>query len=126
LDFSRARTAAGHCALASLGHALERARSEFGRDLPLQTLRVFIDIALHPDTHMTALADRLQLGKSSASRNISALSERTWLGHAGPGLVAETTDPQEGRIRRLHLTRRGRAVAERLAAGLTEGGSRNP
>lgn len=116
-----APVAATQARLACLAQALERARSEFGRDLPLQTLRVFIDIALHPGTHMSAVAGRLRLGKSSASRNISALTDHTWLGHAGPGLVSEIGDPHEGRIRRLHLTARGRAMAARLAVVLGEG-----
>lgn len=107
-------TAPSRPTLAGLAEALATARREFGRDLPLKTLRVFIDIALHPGTHMTATAERLGLGKSSTSRSISALTARSRLGRDGPRLVEATEDPDEGRIRRLRLTARGEAVARRL------------
>jgi len=111
-----AKLAAPGLGLIELARALGQVRHEFGRDLPLQTLRVFIDIALNPGTHMTATAARLALGKSSTSRSISALTTHTWRGQRGPALVAAQDDPDEGRIRRLHLTSRGEALAMRLNA----------
>jgi DNA-binding MarR family transcriptional regulator len=105
-------------ALRRLLSLLEEVRAEFGQDLPTQTLRVFIDIALHPNTHMTAVAERLSMGKSSTSRNVSALTEYTWLRQPGPGLVEVFEDPNERRIKRLRLTPQGVAVAERLATSL--------
>ncbi|HAZ60685.1 MAG TPA: hypothetical protein DCY89_03825 [Gammaproteobacteria bacterium] len=102
--------------LIELARALGQVRHEFGRDLPLQTLRVFIDIAINPGTHMTAIAVRLALGKSSTCRSISALTAHTWRGQRGPALVEVQDDPDEGRIRRLHLTSRGEALAMRLNA----------
>jgi len=77
-----------------------------GEELEFSSIALLKALAHHGALRLTDLAGLLDLDASTVSRNVRALEER--------GLVARTTDPDDGRATRLALTDEGRG---RLEAG---------
>lgn len=77
-----------------------------GEELEFGSIALLKALAYRGALRLTDLAGILELDASTVSRHVRALEER--------GLVARTTDPDDGRATRLDLTGTGR---ERLEAG---------
>jgi DNA-binding MarR family transcriptional regulator len=77
-----------------------------GEDLDFSLIPLLKALAHRGELRLTDLAGVLDLDASTVSRHVRTLEER--------GLVARTTDPDDGRATRLALTDEGR---ERLEAG---------
>lgn len=85
-------------------------------EMPMQMASVFVVIAMQPGIYQRDLPDIIGISQSSVSRNVTALSGRTRHGTNGLGLIIRRHDPENGRGYDLHLSKAGRALAERLAA----------
>lgn len=84
-------------------------------EMPMQMASVFVAIATQPGLYQRDLPGMVGISQSSVSRNVTALSDRTRHGAKGLGLVTRRHDPDDFRGYELHLTKRGRDLAERLA-----------
>ncbi len=99
-------------------------------DLPAQTLTVFFLIAGTPGIRMKEIEKLTGLSSSAISRNVLALSERSWRkeanGEFGPGLdlVVTASDPFDPRAKVAILTPRGRKMYERVVAIVDGKGAR--
>jgi len=85
-------------------------------EMPMQMAAIFLGIALRPGITQAELAILVGIGQSSVSRNIAALSAVTRQGKRGLNLVVQRHDPLDGRAHEHHLTKDGRALADRLLA----------
>jgi len=85
-------------------------------DLPMQTVSVFLVIAMKPGIYQRELLKLLDISQSSISRNVMALSHVNRRGDAGLGLIAQQRDPVDGRQISLRLTPAGRELANRVVA----------
>src|SRR4051794_1064381 len=83
-------------------------------EMPIQMAAIFLGIALRPGITQAELATLVGIGQSSVSRNITAMSTVTRQGKPGLNLVVQRHDPIDGRAYEHHLTKDGRALADRL------------
>lgn len=83
-------------------------------EMPMQTASIFLAIALRPGITQADLAILTGLSQSSVSRNITSMTTRDRHGKPGLGLVVQRHDPMDGRAYEQHLTKEGRALADRL------------
>lgn len=103
---------------AKLAKALEIVSEEAGRlDLEAQTLRVFMDVIMNPDTAIFRVADRLDISGAAASRNTDYLGSGS-LRRPGLGWVLVEPDPMDRRYKRVRLTDKGTQVAKRLLGAI--------
>ncbi len=79
-----------------------------GSDLPPSAVHALIEIDLHGPTTAARLAQALNLEKSSVSRMLGKLLAK--------GEIAEQLNPEDGREKRLTLTRHGRKTVAALHA----------
>ncbi|KAB7627695.1 winged helix DNA-binding protein [Alkalilimnicola sp. S0819] len=84
--------------------------------MPLQMAVAFMLIVNYEGLTMKELCERLGISQSSTSRNVAALSKYHRLNRPGLDLVRATEDPMERRRKLVHLTSKGRRVAESLKA----------
>lgn len=104
--------------MAKFAKALAILRSEIESELPVQTVQVLIDIALHPGGMPKDVSSRTGLSASSTTRHIQTLSTGR-MGRAGLGLVSVFANAADGRQRHLQLTQSGKAIIRRLVVALS-------
>lgn len=95
--------------LRQLYNALAKLR-EISPHMPISEAQMFIAVALNEGASLTELSEALDLKKSSASRYLLNLSDRTRAGENGYGVVSRETDPQELRKNMYALTAKGRSI----------------
>jgi len=83
-----------------------------GQPMSASEAHALSEIARHAPTSQKALGERLRLEKSTVSRLVARLEERTW--------VRRDPHPGDGRSALLALTPEGRQAADRLEAARTE------
>ncbi|MEJ2534688.1 MAG: hypothetical protein P8008_04305 [Gammaproteobacteria bacterium] len=95
--------------LKALGRALCLVRARVAPDITAQRLAILLAVANHEGLSQRELLQRLEGTSITAlSRNLADLSSLTSRKQAGPGLVELRTDPMNLRVKRVHLTERGR------------------
>jgi DNA-binding MarR family transcriptional regulator len=113
-----AATPSSDSILRHIFEAFEVIREDYPQ-IPLQTMATFFAIALNEGLGVTDLEKQLSMPLSSASRNAAVLSDRPRRGQRGTepglGLIQYQADPKDFRRDRLHLTKRGRALTNRIA-----------
>lgn len=82
--------------------------------MPVAQVKMFIAVALNEGLSQTELAEITGLKKSTASRYLLDLSDRTRAGGEGFGLVQRETDPAELRKNMYALSPKGRTLVKRL------------
>ncbi|MGR9319157.1 MarR family winged helix-turn-helix transcriptional regulator [Rhizobium leguminosarum] len=85
-------------------------------DVPMQTVSVFLIIAMRPSVYQRELLKLLDISQASVSRNVMALSHVNRRGDPGLGLITQQRDPLDARQIRLRLTPAGKELANRVAA----------
>ena len=83
-------------------------------ELSLQTLGCFLLVALEEGQSIKAIGEKLGLTQSSASRNVSVLTERTWKRTVGLKVAEYRTDYVDITMKRIYLTPLGKRWAEML------------
>lgn len=86
--------------------------------LPIQTFSAFLVIATKEGQNVTEIGTRIGLGQSSASRNVSALTEWDWRKKVGLKLVEYRQDPMNLSIKTVWLTAKGKAMVEQITETL--------
>ncbi|MBB2681894.1 UNVERIFIED_ORG: DNA-binding MarR family transcriptional regulator [Rhizobium esperanzae] len=85
-------------------------------DIPIQTISVFLIIAMKPGISQRELLKLMGTSQSGVSRNVMALADVNRHGKPGLGLIAQLRDPFDSRQVELRLTPAGVALAKRVAA----------
>lgn len=98
--------------------ALLRELQKIDHEFPLQYAVCFCEIALEEGLSLTALSARTGMPLSTVSRIIGALSRNRQKG-TPYDLIRVRISPAERRKKELYLTKRGRTVADTIAATLT-------
>ena len=86
----------------------------FDEQIPAQVFCTFFYVASHEGCTNTDICKDLELKPSSASRCTDWLSEYHRLGKPGMGLIVKTKDRFDSRIKRLHLTSKGKLVVQQI------------
>lgn len=103
----------------ALGYISEAVDNE----LPLQTLRAIIYVAVRGSCTQKDLEDDLGMTNGSASRNISYWADIRFDRKPGKNFIMRVEDPADRRYRILTLTKTGRNFIDGLRESL--GGKRN-
>lgn len=85
--------------------------------MPVGEVLMFLLVALNEGASLTELAEHADMKKSTASRYLLDLSDKTRAGDAGYGLITRDADPDELRRNMYALTTKGRKIVESLVAG---------
>ena len=96
-----------------------RVIQEFRRhdpELQTQACQAFLIVAGQEGITIRELALLLGMSGATASRNVAMLGEKHRAGGPGLGLVVPRPDPADSRMKRVHLTPKGRTLAETLIA----------
>lgn len=86
--------------------------------MPVGEVLMFLTVALNEGASLTELAELSGTRKSTASRYLLDLPDKTRTGAAGYGLVSREQDPEELRRNMYGLTAKGRKVIAQLSSVL--------
>lgn len=92
--------------------------------MELGQLAVLLHVLAKPGVRANDLLDEVGVTKSALSRNVRALSDRSYLTdeqgeqRGGLDLITQVTDPLDGRAKLLAPTARGRRLAQTLSKTL--------
>jgi DNA-binding MarR family transcriptional regulator len=90
--------------------------------IPVQELACFLEVAARPGAiSIMDVSKHLGISQSSASRNISALSDWHYKKKPGLGLVETVVDPMEMRRKNVILTPKGKRLIEEITNILNSG-----
>jgi DNA-binding MarR family transcriptional regulator len=114
-------------ALTTLDRGLRFARAKLSPDITAQRLLILIAVYFHEGLSQRELLNHLESTSITAlSRNLADLSVMTARKSPGPGLLELRIDPSNLRIKRVFLTRKGRAfVREWLDETMGDAGRKN-
>ncbi len=97
--------------LEQLDRALRFARARLNPDISAQRLLILLNVHFNEGLSQRELLERLDSTSITAlSRNLADLSTFTTRKTVGPGLLELRTDPMNLRIKRVHLTPKGRRL----------------
>lgn len=110
---------AGGQNIVALDRALRYARSRLSADITAQRLLILIGVYLHEGLSQRELLNHLESTSITAlSRNIADLSILTTRKTPGPALLELRTDPMNLRVKRVFLTRKGRAFVKQWVSSM--------
>jgi DNA-binding MarR family transcriptional regulator len=87
---------------------------ELSPTMPVGEVQMFLLVALNEGASLTELAEEGDMKKSTASRYLLDLSDKTRSGDAGYGLITREPDPEELRRNMYALTDKGRQIVANL------------
>ena len=87
---------------------------ELSPTMPVSEVQMFLMVALNEGASLTELCELLDMKKSTASRYLLNLSDKTRTGDSGYGLISRESDPNELRRNMYGLTAKGRRMVQRL------------
>ena len=94
--------------------ALEEFR-KFDREIPIQTMLIFLHIARRESVTMAELASWVDLSQASVSRSVGVLSDNHWQKGKQPfGLIKLEVDIMDTRKKIASISPKGRRVAATL------------
>lgn len=85
-------------------------------EMQMQTAMAFLLIAKNEGCTVKELGSWLGLSGAAASRNVAALSDVHRKGRSGHNVIVAKVDLDDRRSRKLHLTPKGKAILNTLAA----------
>jgi DNA-binding MarR family transcriptional regulator len=90
-------------------------------DIPVDAVFFFMKVMDEPGIRMDDIRRGLGLSQTKVSRYAGQLSSEYWHQHSrtyrkGPDLIVTRPDPKEPKWLRVYLTKKGEALADRLAA----------
>lgn len=99
--------------LTSLYRSIDTVRM-IDANLPTQTFAALLSIAMKEGQSVKEVAEAIGIAQSSASRNISMLSNWDWKKKAGLCLVEYRQDPQNLTVKNIYLTVKGKRVIDQI------------
>jgi len=103
----------GISALIKLSKAIEALREE-QTDFPAGAIHCLLTVMQNDGITQQGVAHKLDMPKSTCSRNMRLLSPRLGPGKEGMGLIDFRTDPMDYRVKGAYLTAKGEALRKRL------------
>ena len=105
--------------LQQLDRALRFARARLSPDITAQRLLILLHVYFNEGMSQRELLDTLDsISITALSRNLADLSALTTRKTIGPGLLELRTDPMNLRIKRVHLTPKGRRLVRDWVAAI--------
>ncbi|MEH7909156.1 MarR family winged helix-turn-helix transcriptional regulator [Rhizobium laguerreae] len=98
---------------------IEKLRELFP-DIPMQTISVFLIIAIKPGISQRELLKLMGTSQAGVSRNVMALGDVNRHGKPGLGLIVQLRDPFDARQTSLGLSPTGKALVDRVIASLSK------
>lgn len=92
---------------------------ELSPTMPVGEVQMFLLVALHEGSSLTDLAEYADMKKSTASRYLLDLSDKTRSGAPGFALITRESDPGELRKNMYALTDKGKRILSSLVSGGT-------
>ena len=89
---------------------------ELSPTMPVGEVSMFLSVALNEGASLTELAEEADMKKSTSSRYLLDLSDKTRDGGSGYGLVQREADPKELRRNMYSLSPKGRDVVRKLVS----------
>ncbi|MGR9178452.1 hypothetical protein ACU8OR_23270 [Rhizobium leguminosarum] len=89
-------------------------------DIPMQTISVFLIIAMKPGISQRELLKLMGTSQSGVSRNVMALGDVNRHGKPGLGLIVQLRDPFDARQISLGLSPTGKMLVDRVIASLSK------
>lgn len=89
-------------------------------DIPMQTISVFLIIAMKPGISQRELLKLMGTSQSGVSRNVMALANVNRHGKPGLGLIVQLRDPFDARQISLGLSPTGKMLIDRVIASLSK------
>jgi len=93
--------------------------------MPTQTFATLLAIALEEGQSINQIGTRIGISQSSASRNVSVLSDWDWKKKVGLKLVEYQQDRMNLSVKSIHLTKQGKQLVEHLIF-IMKGADKNP
>lgn len=87
---------------------------ELSATMPVAELQMFLLVALNEGASLTELCELADMKKSTGSRYLLDLSDKTRAGTPGYGLVTREVDPAELRKNMYALTAKGRSLIKSM------------
>ncbi|GGA51774.1 MarR family winged helix-turn-helix transcriptional regulator [Pelagibacterium lentulum] len=87
--------------------------------MPMQMAHTFLLIARYPGIRASELIDITGLSQPSVSRNVAALTKLDSNGSSGLSLIKRTLCPEDPRVHRLKLTKKGKQFLSEIT-GVTQ------
>jgi DNA-binding MarR family transcriptional regulator len=103
----------GRAGIRALYRAITQMR-ELSATMPVAELQMFLLVALNEGASLSELCEEADMKKSTASRYLLDLSDKTRAGDPGYGLVTREVDPQELRKNMYSLTAKGRNLIKAM------------
>jgi DNA-binding MarR family transcriptional regulator len=97
---------------------------ELSPTMPVAEVQMFLMVALHEGSSLGDLSELMDMRKSTASRYLLDLSDKTRAGGEGYGLIVRENDPHELRRNMYSLSAKGRHLVNNLAAAAAGAASR--
>ena len=85
-------------------------------DIPAATIEVFLLVAANAGLSSKELQQRARTSQSSISRHLTMLTDHSWNGKTGIGLIDLIEDPRDRRTKRAFLNSKGVSVSIKIAA----------
>jgi DNA-binding MarR family transcriptional regulator len=95
-------------------HNLLRTIKKLPEPITLSQLKCFLHVALNEGMSIVELAEKMGYNQASATRDMDVWSEIGRLGRPGMGYLERRDHPTDRRIRRCHLSTKGRALMRKL------------
>jgi DNA-binding MarR family transcriptional regulator len=89
--------------------------------MPIQTFAAFLVISIQEGQTINQVGDKIGLTQSSASRNVSALSDWDWRKKEGLKLVEYRQDPMNLSVKNIYLTGKGKQLMTHLVNAIQKG-----
>lgn len=80
--------------------------------LPMQTFATFLTVAMEDGLNISQIGQKVGLEQSSASRNVSMLSDWDWKKRTGLKLVEYHQDYMNLSVKTVHLTAKGQKLVD--------------
>ncbi|MBY3516056.1 winged helix-turn-helix transcriptional regulator [Rhizobium laguerreae] len=98
---------------------IEKLRELFP-DIPMQTISVFLIIAMKPGISQRELLKLLDISQAAVPRNVMALGDVNRHRKPGLGLIIQQRDPLDARQTSLGLTPVGKTLIDRVIGSVSE------
>lgn len=89
--------------------------------IPMQNFMALLAVAIEEGQNINEIGRKVGISQSSASRNLSSLSDWDWKKKEGLKLVEYRQDPMNLSVKNIYLTRKGQTLVHQIIDTLFDG-----